>query len=92
MERHSSIVFILCIKLLLALAVQSAIAAPTLNYLSDNCKKKLKSFKVETPSYDLFNQLKRIYICQLYLKGKVQKMFKLNQCLLNKLIYIEYMD
>ena len=54
MKRHSSIVFILCIKLLVALAVQSASATPTLNYLSDNCKKELKTFEVKDPTYKLF--------------------------------------
>ena len=35
MKRNSSIVFIICIKLLVALAVQSASATPTLYYLSE---------------------------------------------------------
>ena len=56
MKRHSSIVFILCMKLLVALAVQTASATPTLYYLSDNCEKELKTFEVEDPSYKLFKE------------------------------------
>ena len=73
MKRHSSIVFILCMKLLVALAVQSASAAPTLNYLSDNCKKKLKSFKVETPSYNLFKPVEKDLYLPVILKRKGTK-------------------
>ena len=73
MKRHSSIVFILCIKLLVALAVQSASATPTLNYLSDNCKKKLKSFNVENPSYDLFNPAEKDLYLPVILKRKGTK-------------------
>ena len=73
MKRHSSIVFILCMKLLVALAVQSASATPTLNYLSDNCKKKLKSFKVENPSYDLFNLAEKDLYLPVILKRKGTK-------------------
>ncbi len=54
MKRHSSIVFILCMKLLVALAVQSASATPSHNYLSDDCKKLLTDHKIEKPSYNLF--------------------------------------
>ena len=54
MKRHSSIVFILCIKLLVALAVQSASATPSHNYLSDDCKKLLTDHKIKKPSYNLF--------------------------------------
>ena len=73
MKRHSSIVFILCMKLLVALAVQSASATPTLNYLSDNCKKKLKSFNVENPSYDLFNLAEKDLYLPVILKRKGTK-------------------
>ena len=54
MKRQSSIVFILCIKLLVALAVQSASAKPSHNYLSDDCKKLLTDHKIKKPSYNLF--------------------------------------
>ena len=54
MKRHSSIVFILCIKLLVALAVETAGATPSHNYLSDDCKKLLTDHKIEKPSYNLF--------------------------------------
>ena len=54
MKRHSSIVFILCMKLLVALVVQSASATPSHNYLSDDCKKLLTDHKIEKPSYNLF--------------------------------------
>ncbi len=73
MKRQSSIVFILCMKLLVALAVQSASATPTLNYLSDNCKKKLKSFNVENPSYDLFNPAEKDLYLPVILKRKGTK-------------------
>ena len=58
MKRHSSIVFILCIKLLVALAVQSASATPSISYLSDDCKKLLTDYKIEKPSYNLFKLVK----------------------------------
>ena len=73
MKRHSSIVFILCIKLLVALAVRSAIATPTINYLSDNCKKELKSFEVETPSYNLFKPIEKDLYLPVILKRKGTK-------------------
>ena len=73
MKRHSSIVFILCIKLLVALAVQSASATSTLNYLSYNCKKKLKSFKVKTPSYDLFKPAEKDLHLPVIIKRKGTK-------------------
>ena len=73
MKRHSSIVFILCMKLLVALAVQSASATPTSNYLSNNCKKKLKSFKVENPSYNLFKPAEKDLYLPVILKRKGTK-------------------
>lgn len=73
MKRKSSIVLILCMKLLVALAVTSASATTTKNYLSDNCKKELKSSQVEAPSYNLFKPVEEDLYLPVILKRKGTK-------------------